>query len=165
MKKAILIRFGEIFLKGKNYSFFENTLYKNIKWRLKDFDCNLTKTAGRFLVENFADEDLDTIIDAIKSVFGVVSLSVADEIDTSLENIVENCKKIKLVEKTFKVEVKRADKRFEIPSNKLEALLGGVILENNPNVKVDVHSPKQEVFVEIRQNGKTYIYYDKIVFK
>lgn len=162
MKKAILIRFGEIFLKGKNYSFFENTLYKNIKWRLKDFDCNLTKTAGRFLVENFADEDLDTIIDAIKSVFGVVSLSVADEIDTSLENIVENCKKIKLVEKTFKVEVKRADKRFEIPSNKLEALLGGVILENNPNVKVDVHSPKQEVFVEIRQNGKTYIYYDKI---
>ena len=162
MKKAILIRFGEIFLKGKNYSFFENTLYKNIKWRLKDFDCNLTKTAGRFLVENFADEDLDTIIDAIKSVFGVVSLSVADEIDTSLENIVENCKKIKLVEKTFKVEVKRADKRFEIPSNKLEALLGGVILENNPNVKVDVHLPKQEVFVEIRQNGKTYIYYDKI---
>ncbi len=162
MKKAILIRFGEIFLKGKNYSFFENTLYKNIKWRLKDFDCNLTKTAGRFLVENFADEDLDTIINAIKSVFGVVSLSVADEIDTSLENIVENCKKIKLVEKTFKVEVKRADKRFEIPSNKLEALLGGVILENNPNVKVDVHSPKQEVFVEIRQNGKTYIYYDKI---
>ena len=162
MKKAILIRFGEIFLKGKNYLFFENTLYKNIKWRLKNYSCDLTRTAGRFLVENFSDDDLENIVDSIKTVFGVVSLSIAEEIDTSHENIVEICKKIKLVEKTFKVEVKRADKRFEMPSNKLEALLGGVILENNKDVKVDVHSPKQEVFVEIRQNGKTYIYYEKI---
>ncbi len=162
MKKSILIRFGEIFLKGKNYLFFENTLYKNIKWRLKDFECELTRTAGRFIVENFDESDLDDIIDAIKSVFGVVSLSVAYEIDTSLENIVDICKTIKLTEPTFKVEVKRADKRFEMPSNKLEALLGGVILENNPDAKVDVHTPKQEVFVEIRQNGKSYVYYEKI---
>lgn len=162
MKKSILIRFGEIFLKGKNYLFFENTLYKNIKWRLKDFECDLTRTAGRFIVENFDESDLDDIIDAIKSVFGVVSLSVAYEIDTSLENIVNICKNIKLTEPTFKVEVKRADKRFEMPSNKLEALLGGIILENNPDAKVDVHTPKQEVFVEIRQNGKSYVYYEKI---
>ncbi len=162
MKKSILIRFGEIFLKGKNYLFFENTLYKNIKWRLKEFDCELTRTAGRFIVENFEDDDLDDIIDAIKCVFGVVSLSVAYEIDTTLDNIVEICKTIKLVEKTFKVEVKRADKRFEMPSNKLEALLGGIILENNPDTKVDVHTPKQEVYVEIRQNGKSYVYYEKI---
>lgn len=162
MKKSILIRFGEIFLKGKNYLFFENTLYKNIKWRLKDFECELTRTAGRFIVENFDESDLDDIIDAIKSVFGVVSLSVAYEIDTSLENIVNICKNIKLTEPTFKVEVKRADKRFEMPSNKLEALLGGIILENNPDAKVDVHTPKQEVFVEIRQNGKSYVYYEKI---
>lgn len=162
MKKSILIRFGEIFLKGKNYLFFENTLYKNIKWRLKDFECELTRTAGRFIVENFDESDLDDIIDAIKCVFGVVSLSVAYEIDTSLENIVNICKNIKLTEPTFKVEVKRADKRFEMPSNKLEALLGGIILENNPDAKVDVHTPKQEVFVEIRQNGKSYVYYEKI---
>lgn len=162
MKKSILIRFGEIFLKGKNYLFFENTLYKNIKWRLKKFDCELTRTAGRFIVENFEDDDLDDIIEAIKCVFGVVSLSVAYEIDTTLENIIDICKTIKLTEPTFKVEVKRADKHFEMPSNKLEALLGGIILENNPNSKVDVHTPKQEVFVEIRQNDKSYIYYEKI---
>lgn len=162
MKQAILIRFGEIFLKGKNYMYFENSLFRNIKWRLKNIQCKLERTNGRFLIVDFDEEDREKIISILKCVFGIVSISIAYEIDTSIEAIQNLCSKIILNESTFKVEVKRADKTFPILSTQLEAKLGGIILQNNPNCSVDVHSPKQVVFVEIRQNQKTYIYYEKI---
>lgn len=162
MKQAILIRFGEIFLKGKNYMYFENSLFRNIKWRLKNIQCKLERTNGRFLIVDFDEEDREKIISILKCVFGIVSISIAYEIDSSIETIQNLCSKIILNESTFKVEVKRADKTFPILSTQLEAKLGGIILQNNPNCSVDVHSPKQIVFVEIRQNQKTYIYYDKI---
>lgn len=163
MKEVILIRFGEIFLKGRNYSYFENTLFKNVERRLKKFNLKLERISGRFLVSDFEAEDKDDIIEAIQTVFGLVSLSVAYEVETSVDTIKSACEKIKIKDKTFKVEVKRADKTFPIKSFEFAGELGGVILKNNPDVKVDVHSPQEIVYVDIRQNGKTYIFYDKVI--
>ena len=66
MKEVILIRFGEIFLKGRNYSYFENTLFKNVERRLKKFNLKLERISGRFLVSDFQAEDKDDIIEAIQ---------------------------------------------------------------------------------------------------
>lgn len=162
MEEVILIRYGEIFLKGKNYSFFENSLFKNIKYRLKDIDLKLEKISGRFLISNFNTDNKNKIIDILKTIFGIVSISVAYEFDTSYNQIVEVCSKIKISEKSFKVNTKRADKTFPIQSYQLSAEIGGIILKNNPKCVVDIHEPEKIVYIEIRQNGKTYIYYDKI---
>ena len=162
MNKVILVRFGEIFLKGRNYSFFEKALFNNIKYRLKKYNCQIDKILGRFLISNFENDYEFEIIEILKTIFGIVSISVADEIETSLENIKEVCSRIKIEEQTFKVETKRADKSFEIPSNELSKQIGGIILKNNSSCQVDVHNPKQTIYIDIRQNGKTYIFSNKI---
>ena len=163
MNEAILIRFGEIFLKGKNYFYFENTLFKNIQNRLRNINLKLERIAGRFLITDFSQVDKNKIIDILKTIFGIVSISVAYEIDTSIEKIYDTCKKITLKDSTFKVEVKRADKHFPIESPVLAREIGHIILENNTGKSVDVHTPEEIVYVEIRQNNKTYIYHDKIM--
>jgi tRNA uracil 4-sulfurtransferase len=162
MREVILIRFGEIFLKGRNYSFFENVLFKNIERRLKKFNLKLDRISGRFIVSDFEQSDKEEIIEAIQTVFGLVSLSVAFEVETSVDAIEKACSIVQIGRNTFKVEVKRADKSFPIRSFEFAGQLGGIILDNNPHAIVDVHSPQKIVYVDIRQNGKTYIYYDKI---
>ena len=162
MKEVILIRFGEIFLKGKNYFYFENTLYKNIVWRLKNFNLNVVRTEGRFIVSDFSPNQKEKIIDAIKHIFGIVSISIAYEIDSKVDAIYQIMKEITLDNTTFKVEVNRADKKFPMNSMELARELGHLLLEQNPTISVDVHNPKKVVHVDIRQNGKTYIFYDKI---
>ena len=142
MKEVILIRFGEIFLKGKNYFYFENTLYKNIVWRLKNFNLNVVRTEGRFIVSDFSPNQKDEIIDAIKHIFGIVSISIAYEIDSKVDAIYQIMKEITLDNTTFKVEVNRADKKFPMNSMELARELGHLLLEQNPTISVDVHNPK-----------------------
>ena len=163
MKETILIRFGEIFLKGKNYAFFENTLLKNIKRRLNSISLNIQNINGRFLISDFSLSDKDKIIDTLKTIFGIVSISIAYEINTNLEMICDICEEIKLKENTFKVDTNRADKNFPLRSVDLSIKIGEIILKNNPGCKVDVHNPQQIVYIDIRQNGKTYVFYDKII--
>lgn len=162
MKEVILLRFGEMFLKGKNYSFFAKTLYNNIKNAIKKYDCKIEKIAGRYLVTDFNDFNKDEVISALTKIFGLVSLSVATEVDSTEEAIIDFCKNIVINKSTFKVDVKRADKRFPIKSYEFASKLGGVILANNKGLKVDVHSPEEVVSIDIRESGKTYISYDKI---
>ena len=162
MNEVILLRYGEIFLKGKNYSFFENSLFKNIKYRLKDINLKLEKISGRFLISEFDIEDKQNIIDILKTVFGLVSISIAYEVETSYDNILSICEKLNIKKKTFKVETKRADKTFPLKSFELSAKMGGVLLKNNPNAIVDVHNPEETIYIEVRENSKSYIYYEKI---
>lgn len=162
MKEVILLRFGEMFLKGKNYSFFAKTLYNNIKNAIKKYNCKIEKIAGRYLVTDFNEFNKDEVIDTLTKIFGLVSLSIATEVESTQEAITDFCKGIVISKKTFKVDVKRADKRFPIKSYEFAATLGGVILKNNPGLKVDVHTPEEVVSVDIRESGKTYISYEKI---
>ena len=162
MKEVMLLRFGEIFLKGKNYAFFETTLFKNIKRKLKRFSLKVEKISGRFLISNFSDDDKEEIISSIKSIFGLVSLSIAKEIDTSFDAIKKVCEDIKISKKTFKVQTKRADKSFSMSSFELSSEMGGIILSNNISSSVDGHNPEEIIYIDIRENKKTYIFYNKI---
>lgn len=162
MKDVILLRFGEIYLKGKNKGFFERTLLKNIRKSLENFDCNVEKISGRYLVTDFDEMDSTAIISRLKKIFGLTSLSIAKEFDTSKEAIENFVSTFKTNAKTFRVSVKRADKTFPISSNEYEKLLGGIVLDNNPNLKVQLKKPELELVVEIRENKKTYILTDSI---
>ena len=158
MKKVILIRYSEIHLKGNNKHFFEKLLFNNIKTALSDISCEVNFSHTRYLVSNFKDSDLNLIISKLITVFGIHSFSVAEEIETNVENIKEYFTNFSLSNTTFRVSVNRADKKFPINSTEFSKIIGEIIFENNENLTVDLHNFKTEVCVDIRENGKTYIF-------
>ena len=160
MNKVILIRFNEIHLKGGNKRYFTKLLYNNIKTALKGIECKIENIQNRLLVRDYQDEE--EIITNLKAVFGVHSISVALELANDVEAIKDYIKTLK-INKTFKCDVNRAEKSFPIKSNDFAAELGGIILKNNPKASVDIHNPDVIVHVDIRENGKTFIF-DKIIY-
>lgn len=159
MKNVILVRFNEIHLKGGNKKYFTKLLLGNVKYALKDVECKIENIQNRFVIRDF--EDADEIIDILKCVFGVHSVSKAVELSNDICEIKNFVSSIK-IEGTFKCEVNRADKSFPVKSNEFEADLGEIILNNNKLSKVDVHSPKTIVRIDIRETGKTFIFYEII---
>lgn len=157
MRKVILLRFGEIYLKGKNKGYFERVLLNNIKHSLSEYDCKIIKISGRYLITDFDEMDLQSIINKLTKVFGLTSLSIAVEFETSKDNIENYFKSFKTNASNFRVSVKRADKTFPIASNEYEKELGGIVLESNPHLKVCLKHPELEIVVEIRENKKTYV--------
>lgn len=157
--KTILLRFGELFLKGENRHLFETALFNNIRKKLDGEKFKLTRTQGRLIVSDFEDEE--RIVEKLTTVFGLHSLSIAEELLADKDAICKHFENIS-IDGTFKVEVNRGDKRFPIKSMELAAELGGILLENNPNAKVDLYTPQQKVMVDIRANGKAYVY-DKTI--
>lgn len=159
MNKVLLLKFGELFLKGRNRREFLRLLRYNIEQKLKGLTYKLSETQGRLVVSNFSADIEDELISRLQKVFGLIGVASAVEIDTAMEDIekyvggfdVENYK-------TFKIEAKRADKTFPMTSMEIERHLGGVVLDKNPNLKVDLYNPKLVINVEIRVNNKTYIY-------
>lgn len=159
MKEVILIRFNEIHLKGGNKQYFVKLLYSNIKTALKDFSCKIENIQNRLLVRNF--DDKDGIIEALKCVFGVHSISPAVELKSDIEAIKDCVSKIDFIG-SFKCDVNRADKSFPIKSNEFAAELGEIVLNSNPKAVVDIHKPQTVISVDIRENGNTYIFHEKI---
>lgn len=156
MNKVILIRFNEIHLKGGNKKYFTKLLYNNIKDALNDYKCKIENIQNRILVRDFDDET--EIINILRFVFGVHSISKAIELDTSVDKISEYISTIRLNGESFKCDVNRADKSFPIKSNEYEADLGEIVLKNNKDSRVDIHTPDTIIHVDIRENGKTYIF-------
>lgn len=164
MEKVILIRFGEIFLKGKNRGFFEKALFNNIKKSLQSIEASVVKVPGRFMVEGYNEEDEIEIIDRLKKVAGIFSFSPAIYFETSLENIASNANDLMSgLSGTFKVSTNRADKKFQLNSMEISREIGGRILENNPDLKVDINSPMHVLNIDLRENGKTFMF-EKVVF-
>ncbi|MBR6737550.1 MAG: tRNA 4-thiouridine(8) synthase ThiI [Clostridia bacterium] len=164
MNKVIIIRWGELHLKGKNRGIFEKMLEDNIKNSLSGLDFTFKKISGRYLIENFNEYDVDDFISRLKKVGGVYSVSVALAVKSQVELITCAClETIKDKEGTFKVETNRADKKFEMPSVDFSRQLGGKILKAYPHLKVDVHSPDFTVHVDIRESGYTLVYTDVIM--
>ncbi len=159
--KVILLRFGELFLKGQNKKLFESALIKDIKIKLSKFDYVFTKTQGRYVLSNIAKNDIDEIVEKLKKVFGLHSLSIADEIDANVVTIQSYVQSL-TINNSFRISVKRADKKFPISSMDFARILGGIVLQNNPEANVDVNNPKTEISVDIRFNNKAYVYYEKI---
>lgn len=159
MNKVILLRFGELYLKGKNRNIFERQLIDNIKAKLKGEKFDFAYTFGRYIISGYEQVREDAIVKKLQMVFGLHSLSLATEVDATKEDIIAEVSKIKLGNKTFKVDVNRADKNFPIKSMDFAAELGGVVLDNN-DCRVDLYNPEIVVNVDIRMNKKAYIYFE-----
>ena len=162
MKKAIIIRYCEIHLKGKNRSFFEKMLIENIKNTLKGIDYTFTVMHSRYLIENFDENDYELICDKLKKIAGIHTFSKAFVVNSTHEDIWQA---VDLLcankEGTFKVDVNRADKNFEPSSMDFARLLGGKILDKYHNtLKVKVKNNDFSVFVDIREDKKTFVYID-----
>lgn len=162
MEKILLIKYGELTTKGDNRNLFINKIYDNMKLLLSNYDVKITKNRVRMFV-SVKDEEIDEVIDIIKNIFGIHSIVLAYKVNTNIETIKESVLNIaKEVEfKTFKVETDRADKSFPIKSTDFSRDIGGLILKNIPNKKVDVHNPDYLLKIEIR-NDYTYIYSKEI---
>lgn len=159
MEKVLLLKFGELFLKGKNRREFLKLLKINISKKLAGIKCRVEETQGRLIVSNFDLEFEGELISRLQTVFGLIAVMSAVEIETSMQNIENYIKDIDFDGvKSFKIEVKRADKTFPSTSMELEKHFGGVVLDVCPSLKVDLYNPELIVNVEIRVNGKTYVY-------
>ena len=164
MENAIILRYCEIHLKGKNRGQFEKMLKENIKRSLKEFDITFTTMHSRYLIENFDESDYELIIEKLKKIPGVHTFSKALVVDSEFEKIV-NAAKLLCEGKTgtFKVATNRADKTFTPDSMETSRLLGGRLLEvYNKNLSVDVKNPSFTVYVDIREDGKTFVYNEVI---
>lgn len=160
MKEIILLKDGEIVLKGLNRRTFEDVLKKNIKHALSPLGSFEIRSAQSIIyVKPLSDDiDLDEACLKIPRVFGIVSYSRAAICEEkTLESIMATApvyleKELKAA-KTFKVEARRSDKRFPYKSPEICAELGGVILDKFPHLSVDVHNPDLIVNVEVRDFG------------
>jgi len=160
MERVVLIKYGELTTKKGNRKFFINTLYQNIKNKLNGLNVKISRDISRMYIE-FSDNEIDLVLKKLNQVFGVHSYQIAYKIGTDLDSI-KNLVVSVMSEKngTFKVETKRANKNFPIQSTDFSRQLGGLILKNNSNLKVDVHNPDTTLTVEILDRY-TYIYTDK----
>lgn len=163
MYNVVLIRYGEIVLKGNNRSKFEKKLVDNIKYALREEDVKITFSQARLYVEPSDPLDLDRIVNKLKKVFGIVSLSLAVKIESDWGKIKETS--VKLMEeenmgKTFKVEARRGDKSFPLQSMEIAKEVGGYVLSKVKGLKVDVNKPDTLLSIEVRES--TYIYLNKI---
>lgn len=160
MKEIILLKDGEIVLKGLNRRTFEDVLKKNIRHAISHLGSFEIKSAQSIIyVKPLSDDiDLDEACLKISRVFGIVSYSRAAICEEkTFESIIATApvyleKELKAV-KTFKVEARRSDKRFPYKSPEICAELGGVILDKFPHLSVDVHNPDLIVNVEVRDFG------------
>lgn len=162
MEKVIIIRYGEIFLKGRNKNYFESLLKKNIKNALKKYGCLVTDSRTRFYVEHFSEDNLDDIISSLKKIFGIHSISISYKMATDITKVADLiCDKLPQ-NKTFRVSVKRADKSISMTSIEIAGEIGGDILDRCPTLSVDLHNPDFVLNVDIRENKETFVYFDSI---
>ena len=158
MDRVILIKYGELTTKKGNRKFFVNTLYKNIKEKLKNYNVKIHKDISRMYIE-FNEQDLGIILNRMNSIFGIHEYLVAYKVETDSELIKQMVLEMMSKEKfnSFKVETKRSDKSFEIKSLDFSKNIGALILKTFDNKHVDVYNPDVLVNIEIREYY-SYIY-------
>lgn len=162
MKNAILIRYSEIYLKGNNRYFFENLLITNIKTALKEESFDFEKNYGRYIVSNYKVENEKQIVEKLSKVFGIHSISPCLVVENNLDSITQAILSLDIQAGTFKVECNRADKSFSMKSYEIAAELGGRMLDNFPNLVVDIHNPQNIIYVDMRESKKTFVYLNSI---
>lgn len=159
MDNLILIKYGELTTKKANRNTFTKLLANNIKNLLKGEHFNLKFDRVRMYIEC---NNAEIIASKLKKVFGIHSIVICHKVNTNTEDIKNKVLELLKNESfsTFKINTKRADKSFEIPSMEFNNIIGGHILKNL-SCKVDVHKPDILVTIEIRVEG-TFIYTNEI---
>ena len=167
MEKGLLIKYGEIAIKGNNRYQFENVLIMNIKHALSPIgDFWISKEQGRFLVESreeLPETWVREAVDRACKVFGVIGVSPVDVFD---DDSMESLKRMMLdhirreyaqdEQYSFKIEARRANKKYPMTSMEIASALGEAVLNEIPGWTVDVHEPQVKVFCELR--NRVYVY-------
>lgn len=172
-KRVIILRYGEIFLKGKNRSYFESLLIKNVKFSLDrllgEDGYAFKRSQARYSIEDYDELKEAEIVDRLTKVFGIHSLSVATKVPSDAQHNFQAIKDAlaplaeELEEEntrpdaTFRVTVKRADKRINMPSYEIAAELAGTIFKHT-SFKVDLKKYDYEFNIDIRETGDAYVY-------
>lgn len=167
MYNILIVKYGEIGVKGKNRYLFENKLIKNIKNMLKPLgEYNVYKEYGRIYVD-VNDDNYEEVMEEVRKVFGIVG--VCPGIKAEKDYDVLKATALKLIEqkieegaKTFKVESRRGDKSLPLTSQEMSIDIGGYILSNvKDRIKVDVRNPEVKVRCEYRELN-TMVYTDSV---
>lgn len=164
MKNVLLVKYGEIAMRGKNRYLIENRLIGIIIKNIEDVGgYRVFKEQGRLLVENETDDfDYDTIIPLVVNVLGVTAVCPCVKLDNmSIENIRNSALRhmkehFEGKNVSFKVETKRSDKKYPMDSREISADIGGFVLHGMEGVSVDVHNPNVTLMVEIRNSAYVY---------
>ena len=157
MQNLLLVRYGEIFLKGLNRPYFIRALVRKVRYAVRGMGAEVWVHDGRIFVKGFSD--LDECISRVTKVFGVHSVCPAvempkEDFEAICTQAVEMAKDLK---GTFKVNARRADKRYPMNSMAINEEVGYRILQANPDLKVDVHNPEHLVNIEIRDMAYLYV--------
>ena len=167
MDQVIIVRYGEISLKGRNRGFFEDKLVDNLRLRLQEYpNLSFYKRDSRIYIE-LNGTPAEPVLTKAAVVFGVVSVSLATRCSTRFEEITavavaetENALKREKI-KTFKAQAKRGDKKYPLDSQEIGREIGACILRQfDGQLTVDVHHPDLTVYVEVRDYA--YVYSQKV---
>lgn len=161
----LLVRYGELTLKGTNRKMFVNQLKDNVKHALIPLSGYHVKgKRDRMYIELSPEADINEIIQRLSKVYGIKSISPVIKIDKNEEKINQSAIQLSHdFEKgsTFKVDVKRVDKSFRLDTYELQRQVGGAILKENNNITVNVKNPDYEIKIEVRMDA-IYIY-EKVI--
>ncbi|MBR6809550.1 MAG: tRNA 4-thiouridine(8) synthase ThiI, partial [Clostridia bacterium] len=157
MRQLLMVRYGEIYLKGLNRPYFMKALVKRVREATKEYKATVWLHDARIFVSDMTDTD--ACMERVRKVFGVHSVCPAIEMEKDdFDAIcVEAEKMMRSVNGTFKVEARRSDKRYFMDSPMINRKIGEYVLERNEDhLSVDVHKPEHILSVEIRD--KAYLY-------
>ncbi|MDO4739490.1 MAG: tRNA uracil 4-sulfurtransferase ThiI [Eubacteriales bacterium] len=149
MREVLLVRFGEVHLKGANRPYFLRMLTENVRHSVKELGAKVWLADSRIYVAEI--DDVMEAAERVRRVFGVHSVSPAYETEKDIDQIGEACVRL-MADKsgTFKVVARRSDKSFPMQSNQIGAEMGHRVLESNAELSVDVHEPEIKLHVEVR---------------
>ena len=157
----ILVRYGELTLKGTNRKRLTNVLKENVIQSLRSLEGTRVKCErDRMFISLFEEANVNEVMNRLTKIFGIKSISPVFKTTQNLEDIKQLC--VSLAKDfangdTFKIDVKRVDKSFSLDTYQLQRELGGVILKSVDHLKVDVKRPTHNIKVEVRKEG-VYIY-------
>ncbi len=157
MKELLMVRYGEIFLKGLNRPYFIRSLVRKIRYALRGQGTQVWVHDGRILVDGI--QDMETVIERVTHVFGVHSVCPAVEMPKEDFDAVcaQAVRMMAPLKGTFRVSARRSDKRYPLNSPAINAEMGGRILESNGNLRVNIHDPDHVMNVEIRDQAYLYV--------
>ena len=162
MQKIIMLKYAELNTKKANIGMFLHILKQNIEEKIGNF-ANIEFDKGRMFIKT-EEENYSFVLNSLKKIFGIHEIEVGYQIENTKMSLIEESL-IKIIQnkdfQTFKVETKRSDKNYPLTSLEISKHLGGIILKNKENIKVDVQNPEVIFYIEIRKDH-AYIYSEKI---
>ena len=165
MYEYVMVRYGDLTLKGRNQNIFKRTLNNQLRFKLSKLDVKIEFQHDLIYIQ-LGETDVEEVIKVLKTVAGISSYSKVLKTEYDFEKITEKAVELIIAETkgritTFKIETKRADKSVPLTSLEITQQLSKLILSKVDNLKVDVHHPEMTFHIEVRRDA-TYLYMNRI---